>query len=106
MRDASETPATPMMPHMLRSVSHASRNGAEIYVSQPRDRLLDLSVSQRDADTSIYIADLARAGARHAQLAGQCLNRPDPILGTGDNGAGVGFAEHHLVRGERCAVRG
>src|SRR6266576_590683 len=106
MRDASETPATPMMPHMLRSVSHASRDGAEIYVPQPRHRLLDLSVSQRDADTPIYIADLARARARHAQLAGQCLNCPDSILGTCDDGTAVRFAEQHLLRGERCAVRG
>src|SRR6266576_7368366 len=106
MRDASETPATPMMPHMLRSVSQASRNGAEIYVPQPRHRLVDLSVSQRDAESSVCIAHLARAGARHAQLAGQCLNCPDTILGTGDYGAAVGFAEQHLVRGERCAVRG
>jgi hypothetical protein len=62
-----------MMPHILRSVSHTSRNGAEIYVSETRDRLLDLPVSQGDAEGPILRADGAGAEERHAELAGERL---------------------------------
>src|SRR6266478_7585186 len=105
MRDASETPATPMMPHILRSVSHTSRNGAEIYVSETRDRLLDLSVSQRDAEGPILRADGAGAEERDAELAGQRLHCSRALRGTRNDGATVGFAEQKLVRREACGVR-
>src|SRR5882672_3527014 len=94
------------MPHILRSVSHASRNGAEIYVAEPRDRLLDLSVSQRDAESPFLRAYRARAKQRDAKLARQRLHRPDTLRCAGDDGSPVGLAEQYLVRGERCAVRG
>ena len=60
----------------LRSVSHASRNGAEIYVPQPCDRLFDLSVSQRDAEGPIRRAYGARPEQRDAELAGERLHGP------------------------------
>src|SRR5437667_48921 len=75
MRDASGTPATPMMPHMLRSVSHASRNGAVIYVAQPGDRLVDRSVSQHKTEGPIHGTHRAGAEQRDTELAGQCLYR-------------------------------
>jgi hypothetical protein len=58
---------------MLRSISHASRNSVEIYVSEPRDRLLDLSVSQPDAEGPIYGTHGARAADRDAELTGESL---------------------------------
>src|SRR5213593_1497068 len=41
-----------MMPHILRSVSHASRNGAELYVSETRDRRMGPSASRCETDRS------------------------------------------------------
>src|SRR6267378_3426334 len=94
-----------MMPHILRSVSHASRNCAEIYVSEPRDRLLDLSVSQRNAEGPILRAHGASAKQGDAELAGERLDRGHALRGTRDDGAPVRLAEQKLVRREPCGVR-
>src|SRR5439155_22856992 len=104
MRDASGTPATPMMPHMLRSVSHASRNGAVIYVAQPGDRLVERSVSQRKAEGPIHGTHRAGAEERDTELAGQCLYRRRALLCARNHGAAVGFAEQQLVGREACGV--
>src|SRR2546428_642607 len=59
----------------LRSVSHASRNGVEIYVPQTRDRLLDLSVLQRDAESSICRTHGACAADRNAPRSAPATRR-------------------------------
>src|SRR6266850_3001117 len=94
-----------MMPHILRSVSHASRNSVEIYVSEPPNMLLHLAVSQGDADGTV--ARSHRAAAQHwdAQLAGQCLDGAGALGGTGNYSSAVGFAEENLVGREACGVR-
>src|SRR5262245_15051865 len=94
-----------MIPHILRSISHASRNGAEIYVPQPRDRLLDFPVSQREAESSVHGADLARAVTWHAQLTGERLDRGRAFRWARDYGAAVRFAEQQLRRRKSYAVR-
>src|SRR5258707_2961864 len=104
MRDASGTPATPMMPHMLVSVSHTPWNGAEIYVAQPADRLVDRPVSQGDPEGALGAAHAARSEERHAQLAGDPLNRSRALRLGRDDGATVGFAERQLLRRESCVV--
>src|SRR5258705_6238159 len=106
MRAASGTPATPMMPHMLRSVSHAPGNRAEIYLAQPSHRRCDRIVSQSDAEGTVHRADHADALRRDTELAGQHVNRSGTLRRTRDHGAAVGFAEQYLVRRERCAIRG
>src|SRR5690348_7829160 len=105
MRDASETPATPMMPHMRRSVSHASRNGAEIYVSEPRDRLLDLAVPQADAEGPVGGTDSSRTVDRNPQLTRERLHSPGALRRARDDHAAVGFAEQQFVRRATCVVR-
>src|SRR6267378_2392798 len=105
MRDASETPATPMMPHILRSVSHASRNSVGIYVSEPRNTLLHLAVSQGDADGTVARSHRAAPQRWDAQLAGQCLDGAGALWRTGNYSAAVGFAEENLVGREACSVR-
>src|SRR2546425_12993476 len=94
-----------MMPHMRRSVSHASRNGAEIYVSEPGDRLLDLSVSQRDAEGAVHGTYRTGPQDRDTKLTGQRLDRRRALRRTGDYGAPMGFAKKNLVRREACGVR-
>src|ERR1043166_9927420 len=94
-----------MIPHILRSVSHASRNSAEIYVAQPPDRLLDLSVSQRDLEGALGGADGAGAMDRNAQLTREHLYRPGALRSARDNCPAVRFAEQQLVRRASCVVR-
>src|ERR1041385_1484886 len=98
-------PATPMMPHISPSVSHAPWNGAEIYVAEPRDRLVDASVSQLDADGAIRGPHSPNPLRAHSQLARQRLHRARALGRAGDYGAAVRFAEEEFVRPQSCAVR-
>src|SRR3989442_15177097 len=93
------------MPEMRRSVSHRSGNGAEIYVAQPGDRLVDRAVSQRDAEGAVHGTYRTRPQDRDSKLTGQRLDWRRALRRTGDHGAPVGFAEQKLVRREACGVR-
>src|SRR5512145_284768 len=95
-----------MMPHIVRSVSHAPWNGAEIYVSQPANRLCDRSVAQCDAESAARGSNAATTQCGHTEFAGQRLNRRGALRWTRNYGAAVAFAEQQLVRSERCTVRG
>src|SRR5260370_16033 len=93
------------MPHISYSVSHASRNSAEIYVSQTDNRLLDGSVAQCDSEAPVDWTDGTGSQSRDAQLTRQRLNGGGALQSAGDDGASVRFAEQNLVRGEACVVR-
>src|SRR6267378_2113341 len=88
------------MPHISYSVSHASRNSAEIYVSQTDNRLIDGSVAQGDSEGSVDWTDGTGSHGRDAQLTRQRLNGCGAFRCASDDGATVRFAAVQALAGE------
>src|SRR5207237_9053593 len=77
-----------------RSISHASRNSAEIYVPQTLDRLLDGSpVAQCDSKSAVDRSDAPDSQDRDTELTCQCLNGGSKLRCAGDYGADVALPE-------------
>src|SRR5436190_1691825 len=99
-------PVTPMMPHILRSVSHATRKAREIYLSQPLHGVLDARVAQPQAQGAAALTHRAGAVRGHTELLRQRHDGGGALGRAGDDSAAVGLAEQQLYGRQAEAVTG
>src|SRR6266550_2354153 len=105
-RAASETPVTPMMPHICPSISHASGYAREIYLSETLDGVLDGRVAQPQAHRAATLRYGSDPLRRHTQLLRQGRYRGRALRRARDNGSPLRLAEQEIDSRQPQAVRG